>query len=98
MIVVHGDAPVVSTMMWHGKKVWTTGLYTEWDVVQTYADVCVMVVKELEHLRWDMTGFYVINEGNRHVAEEAVLRGAYCLNCTMMEGLWQLRDIIVNYK
>ena len=51
MIVVHGDAPVVSTMMWEGKKVWTTGLYTEWDVVQTYADVCVMVVKEIAHLR-----------------------------------------------
>jgi len=98
MIVLHGDSPVVSTMWWQGKKIWTTGLNTEWDVVQTYADVCIMVVSDMAHLRWDLTDIYVVNTGNRHVAEEAVLRGGYCINCTMMEGLWQLGDIIRKYK
>ncbi len=98
MILIHGDSPVVTSMWWYGKKIWSTGLYTNWDVVKTYADVCVMVVSDIAHLRWDMSGYYVINEGDRHVAEEAVLRGAYCLNCSMMEGMWQLRDIIRNYK
>lgn len=98
MILVHGDSTIVSTMMWHGREIWTTGIYTEWDIIKTYADVCVMVVDKIEHLQWDMEGIYVINEGDRHVAEEAVLRGACCLNCSMMEGMWQLRDIIANYK
>ena len=28
------------------------------------------------------------------VAEEAVLRGAYCMNCSMAEGLWILKDVV----
>lgn len=98
MIIVQGDSPYVTSIWWHGKRVWTTGLYTEWDVIKTYADVCVMIVSEIKHLKADMPGFYVINEGDRHVAEEAVLRGAYCLNCLRMEGLRQLTPMIANYK
>lgn len=98
MILVHGDSTTVGMMTWYGKKIWTTGLYTEWDIIKTYADVCVMVVNKIEHLQWDMEGIYVINEGDKHVAEETVLRGGYCLNCPMMEGMWRLRDIITNYK
>ena len=98
MIIVQGDSPYVTSMWWHGKRVWTTGLYTDWDVIKTYADVCVMIVDRVAHLPNDMQGFYVINEGGRDVAEEAVLRGAYCLNCPRMEGLWKLTPMIANYK
>lgn len=98
MIIVQGDSPYVTSIRWNGKRVWTTGLYTGWDVIKTYADVCVLVVSKMEHLMNDIKGFYVINEGDRHVAEEAVLRGAYCLNCPRLEGLRQLTPMIRNYK
>tara|TARA_B100001094_G_C18074673_1_gene741988 strand:- start:511 stop:684 length:174 start_codon:yes stop_codon:yes gene_type:complete len=55
-----------------------------------------MVVGEVEDLIWNMANIYVINEGGTDVAEEAVLRGAYCLNCSMEKGLWKLKNIIEN--
>lgn len=98
MIIVYGASQIVTRTTWNGKYVWTTGLQTPWQIIQTYMDVCIMVVSEIEDLKSDMRGVYVINEGGYAVSEEAVLRGAYCLNCSMVEGLWRLRDIITNYK
>ena len=98
MIVVYGASPSVTRTTWNGINVWTTGLQTPWEIVRTYSDTCVMVVSEVEHLKDDMTGMYVINEGGYDVAEEAVLRGAYCFNCKMIEGLWKLRKLISEYK
>ena len=95
MIIIHGDSSVVTTAYYNGVRVWTTGLKTPRNVVQTYMDECIMVVSKVDDLIWNMTGVYVINEGGTDVAEEAVLRGAYCLNCSMEEGLWRLRDVIV---
>lgn len=86
---------MVTTAYYNGVRVWTTGLKTPRNVVQTYMDECIMVVSKVDDLIWNMTGVYVINEGGTDVAEEAVLRGAYCLNCSMEEGLWRLRDVIV---
>lgn len=94
MIIIHGDSPVVTTGYYNGSRVWLTGLKTPRNIVQTYMDECIMVVHKVEDLIWNMNGIYVINEGGTDVAEEAVLRGAYCLNCSMEEGLWRLRDII----
>lgn len=94
MIIIHGDSTVVTTAYYNGIRVWTTGLKTPRNVVQTYMDECIMVVSRVDDLIWNMTGIYVINEGGTDVAEEAVLRGAYCLNCSMEEGLWRLRDVI----
>lgn len=98
MIIVYGASPRVTRVKWNDKFVWTTGLYTAWEVIRTYMDVCILVVSDVDHLKADMEGFYVINEGGHDVAEEAVLRGATCLNCTMKEGLWKLRNVIINYK
>lgn len=96
MLIIYGDSRVVSTAYYNGCRVWTTGLKTPGNVVQTYMNGCIMVVHTVDDLRWNMKGIYVINEGGTDVAEEAVLRGAYCLNCKMEEGLWRLRDIIEN--
>lgn len=94
MIIIHGDSTVVTTAYYNGVRVWTTGLKTPRNVVQTYMDECILVVSTVDDLIWNMVGIYVINEGGTDVAEEAVLRGAYCLNCSMEEGLWKLRGIL----
>ena len=94
MIIIYGDSPVVSLVKWNGHPVWTTGLKTPKNVIQTYMSQCIMVVKKIEDLMWDMSNIYVINEGDANVCEEAVLRGAYCLNCKMNEGLWRLEKIL----
>lgn len=96
MLIIYGDSRVVSTAFYNDCRVWTTGLKTPGNVVQTYMNGCIMVVRRVDDLRWNMKGIYVINEGGAEVAEEAVLRGAYCLNCSMEEGLWKLRHIIEN--
>ncbi len=95
MLIMYGDSPVVTTAYYNGHRVWTTGLKTPRNVVQTYMDECIIVVDRVDDLIWDMKEIYVINEGGADVAEEAVLRGACCLNCTMEEGLWRLREIIL---
>ncbi len=98
MIIIYGASPSVTRVKWNNKFVWTTGLHTAWEVIRTYMDVCILVVNEIDDLKPDMEGFYVINEGGCEISEEAVLRGAMCLNCTMKEGLWKLRNIINKYK
>jgi len=94
MLLIYGDSTAVTTEMWNGRRVWIAGKGVSFDVVQTYMDCCVMVVDKVSDLNQDMEGFYVINEGGTDVAEEAVLRGAYCLNCSMQEGLWRLKDVV----
>jgi len=94
MLIIYGDSTAVTTEMWNGRRVWIAGKGVSFDVVQTYMDCCVMVVDKVSDLKPDMEGFYVINEGGTDVAEEAVLRGAYCLNCSMREGLWRLKDVV----
>lgn len=84
----------MTTEMWNGRRVWIAGKGVSYDVVQTYMDCCIMVVNDVEDLLPEMEGFYVINEGDMGVAEEAVLRGAYCMNCSMREGLWRLKDVV----
>lgn len=98
MIIVYGASESVTRSKWNGKYVWVAGLNTPWEVIQTYMDICILVVDEVEDLQENLSGVYVINEGGYKVSEEAVLRGAYVLNCKMKEGLWKLRDIINNYK
>lgn len=93
MIIIYGDSDTVRTEMWDGRRVWVAGKSVSEDVIQTYMDACIMVVDSVRDLKADMSGIYVINEGDMDVAEEAVLRGAYCMNCTMKEGLWRLRGI-----
>ena len=94
MIIIYGKSPVVSLVKWNGRDVWTTGLKTPKNVLQTYMSQCIMVVKKIEDLMWDMSSIYVINEGGMDVAEEAVLRGGFCLNCSMGEGLWKLEHVL----
>ena len=98
MILVYGKAKSVTRTRWNGVPIWTTGLNTPWQIMRTYTDVCVFVVSKIEDLRDDMRGFYVINEGDCTVSEEAVLRGAFCMNCEMKTGLWRLRNLILEYK
>ena len=78
----------------NGTQVWTTGLKTPRNVLQTYQTTCILVVDTIDDLFMDLTGVFVINEGGSGVCEEAILRGGYCLNCPMNEGLWHLRDVI----
>jgi hypothetical protein len=94
MLIIYGDNNTVTTEMWNGKRVWIAGKGVSYDVVQTYMDCCIMVVDSVDDLWVDMEGIYVINEGGMDVAEEAVLRGAYCMNCSMKEGLWRLKDVV----
>ena len=94
MLIIYGDSDTVTTEMWNGKRVWIAGKGVSYDVVQTYMDCCIMVVNSMDDLWLDMEGIYVINEGGMDVAEEAVLRGAYCMNCSMNEGLWRLKDVV----
>lgn len=94
MLIIYGDSNTVSTETWNGRRVWVAGKSVSEDVVQTYMDVCIMVVDSVEDLKPDMEGIYVINEGGGNVSEEAVLRGAYCMNCTMKEGLWRLKQMV----
>ena len=94
MLIIYGDSNAVTTQLWNGKRVWIAGKGVSYDVVQTYMDCCIMVVNSIDDLWDNMEGFYVINEGGIDVAEEAVLRGAYCLNCSMAEGLWTLKDVV----
>lgn len=93
MLIIYGDSSAVTTEMWDGNRVWVAGKGVSEDVLQTYMDVCIVVVDTVADLLPRMEGMYVINEGGTDVAEEAVLRGAYCLNCSMREGLWRLRGI-----
>lgn len=93
MLIIYGDSETVSTETWNGRRVWVAGKGVSEDVIQTYMDSCIMVVDKVSDLKPDMEGIYVINEGGMSVSEEAVLRGAYCLNCNMAEGLWRLRGI-----
>jgi hypothetical protein len=94
MLIIHGDSSAVTTELWNGKRVWIAGRRVSHDVVQTYMDCCIMVVVSIGDLWLDMEGLYVINEAGMDVAEEAVLRGAYCMNCSMAEGLWRLKDVV----
>lgn len=94
MLIIYGDSDTVGTETWNGKRVWIAGKGVSYDVVQTYMDSCIMVVVSIDDLWLDMEGVYVINEGGMGVAEEAVLRGAYCMNCSMQEGLWRLKDVV----
>lgn len=94
MLIIYGDNNSVTTEMWNGKRVWIAGKGVSYDVVQTYMDCCIMVVDSVDDLWMDMEGIYVINEGGMNVAEEAVLRGAYCMNCSMKEGLWRLKEVV----
>lgn len=94
MLIIYGDNNAVTTEMWNGKRVWIAGKGVSYDVVQTYMDCCIMVVDSIDDLWMDMEGIYVINEGGMNVAEEAVLRGAYCMNCSMKEGLWRLKEVV----
>ena len=94
MLIIYGDSHAVTTDMWNGRRVWIAGKGVSHDVVQTYMDCCIMVVDSVSDLKPEMEGFYVINEGGMDVAEEAVLRGAYCMNCSMQEGLWRLKDMV----
>lgn len=94
MLIIYGDSTAVRTEMWNGARVWVAGRGVSQDVLQTYMDVCIMVVDKVSDLLPDMDGMYVINEGGTDVAEEAVLRGAYCMNCSMKEGLWRLKDMV----
>ena len=94
MLIIHGESDTVTTDMWNGKRVWIAGKGVSFDVVQTYMDCCIMVVDTVDDLWLDMDGIYVINQGGTDVSEEAVLRGAYCLNRSMAEGLWILKDVV----
>lgn len=94
MLIIYGDSDTVKTDTWNGKRVWVAGKGVSFDVLQTYMDSCIMVVDKIKDLRDNMEGIYVINEGDMHVAEEAVLKGAYCMNCSMAEGLWRLKDVV----
>jgi hypothetical protein len=94
MLIIYGDNQAVTTGMWNGSRVWIAGKNVSFDVLQTYMDSCIMVVDTIDELWLDMEGIYVINQGGTDVAEEAVLRGAYCLNCSMAEGLWILKDVV----
>ena len=94
MLIIYGDSDTVVADMWNGTRSWMAGKNVNYDVVQTYMDCCSMVVDSVDDLNPDMEGVYVINEGGMYVAEEAVLRGAYCLNCSMSEGLWQLKNVV----
>jgi len=96
MLIVYGDSKTVNLAQCNGNQVWTTGLKTPRNVLQTYQTTCILVVDKVEDLFMDLTGVYVINEGNCDVTEEAILRGGTCLNCDMAEGLWHLRDVIKN--
>lgn len=96
MLIIYGDSNTVSTETWNGKRVWVAGKGVSEDVVQTYMEACIMVVDKMDDLKPDMEGIYVINEGGMDISDEAVLRGAYCLNCTMREGLWRLKGININ--
>lgn len=94
MLIIYGDSNTVSTEMWNGKRVWVAGKSVSEDVVQTYMGACIMVVERVSDLKPNMEGIYVINEGGADVSEEAVLRGAFCMNCTMKEGLWRLKQMV----
>lgn len=94
MLIIYGDSAAVTTEMWNGRRVWIAGKQVSRDVVRTYMDCCIMVVDKVSDLKTDMEGIYVVNEGGSNVAEEAVLRGAYCLNCPMREGLWRLKNVV----
>lgn len=96
MLIVYGDSKTVNLAKCCGTQVWTTGLHTPRNVLQTYQTTCILVVDKIEDLFMDLTGVYVVNEGNCDVTEEAILRGGTCLSCSMAEGLWHLRDIIKN--
>ena len=96
MLIVYGDSKTVNLAQCNGVQVWTTGLKTPRNVLQTYQTTCILVVDKIEDLFMDLTGVYVINEGGSDVTEEAILRGGFCLNCCMAEGLWILRTIIKN--
>lgn len=96
MIIIYGDSPVVSLVECDGQQVWTTGVKTPRNVLQTYLTDCILVVDKIEDLFMDLTGVYVINEGGTDVCEEAILRGGFCLNCSMSEGLWYLTEVIKN--
>lgn len=94
MLIIHGESASVTTGMWNGERVWIAGKSVSFDVIQTYMNSCIMVADTVDELWLDMGGIYVINQGGTDVAEEAVLRGAYCLNCSMAEGLWRLKDVV----
>lgn len=94
MLIVYGNSKTVNLAECNGKQIWTTGLKTPRNVLQTYQTTCILVVDNIEDLFLDLTGVYVINEGGSGVCEEAILRGGFCLNCSMSEGIWHLRDVI----
>ena len=83
MLIVYGDSKTVNLAKCCGTQVWTTGLHTPRNVLQTYQTTCILVVDKFEDLFLDLTGVYVINEGNCDVTEEAILRGGTCLSCSM---------------
>ena len=95
MIILRGPDTHVYITEWNGKTVWKAGVQTPWSVVNTYSknvgDI-IMFVEHVHQLREDMQDIYVITQSHR-VALEAVHRGAYCLKCSFLSGLWRLRHL-----
>ena len=83
MIIIYGDSPVVSLVKWNGHPVWTTGLKTPKNVIQTYMSQCIMVVKKIEDLMWDMTTSILSTKAMQMFVKK-LYYGAYCLNYKMV--------------
>jgi len=95
MIILRGPDTHVYITEWNGKTVWKAGIDTPWSVVNTYSNYVgdiIMFVEHIHQLREDMQDIYVITQSHR-VVLEAVHRGAYCLKCSFLSGLWRLRHL-----
>ena len=97
MIVLQGTNSTVELRHWNNHRVWTTGVQTQWAIVQTYIQSgtpgIILVTNNLADLRSDMTDIYTITT-DHWVHAAVVARGGYCLRCSFEEGLWRLQSLL----
>ena len=93
MLLLTGTNPTVQSILIDNRQVWTSGVFTPYNVLHTYMDRVILHATD-KLPDWDLHGVYVIVDGNPLLREEAVARGAFCISASLEQGLYRLRDLL----
>lgn len=93
MLLLTGLDPTVKCIRVGDHQVWTSGVFTPYNVLHTYMDRVIMHAED-KLPDWDIRGVYVINDTSLRLREEAVSRGAFCIHASLEQGLYRLRDLL----
>ena len=92
MLIVYGDSKTVNLAECCGTQVWTTGLHTPRNVLQTYQTTCISGSRQNRRPLYGFDGVYRDQRrGNCDVCRGGDFKGwDLSDSCSMAEGLWHL--------